>query len=109
MELIRAAGDENFKALNSEENDLPQKEEVVYVDQNNDVLCRRFNWREAEKTKLTSKTTNAVLYIEGLPPTKDIEIKEAAHDLYQLTEKFCGGMVELHLINKSFPDTIFKN
>jgi DNA/RNA-binding domain of Phe-tRNA-synthetase-like protein len=109
VELVRASGDESFKALGSEEEDPPQKGEVVYVDQNNDVLCRRFNWRESDKTKLTKKTTDAVLYIEGLPPTKDIEVKEAAHDFHRFAKKYCGGRIELYLINQNFPEVIFKN
>lgn len=107
IELILAAGDENFKAINSEEDNPPQKEEVVYVDENNDVLCRRFNWREAEKTKLTKETRNAIIYIEGLPPVKEIEVKESAQDLTRFIKKFCGGEIDLFLVNKNFPQAIF--
>lgn len=107
IELILASGDENFKALNSEVEEHPNRGEVVYVDENNDVLCRRFNWREAEKTKLTGETKDAIMYIEGLSPVKDIEVKEAAQDLTRFIARFCGGKIELFLVNKNYPQVIF--
>lgn len=105
--LICASQDESFIPLGSGENDPPKKGEVVYVDDNNDVLCRRFNWREAEKTKLTESTTNAIIVIEGLPPVNDIEVKEAAHDIERYVKQFCGGEVELFLVNSTVPTVNF--
>jgi len=108
VELTFASGEEHFKAIHAEEEEPPQKGEIVYVDGNNDVLCRRFNWREADKSKLTEKTTNAIIYIEGISPSNDIELKEAAQDLVGYVEKFCGGSAELFLINKNFSIFNFK-
>ncbi|PIS42846.1 MAG: hypothetical protein COT24_01325 [Candidatus Kerfeldbacteria bacterium CG08_land_8_20_14_0_20_40_16] len=102
IELILASGNENFRALHAEVEEHPNKGEVVYVDEDNDVLCRRFNWREAEKTKLTAETTEAVIYLEALPPVKDIDLKEAAQDFCQFVQRFCGGTEELYLLNKNF-------
>ena len=107
VELNRASGDENFIPLGKEEDDPPKKGEVVYVDDNNDVLCRRFNWREADKTKLTENTTDAIIVIEGLPPVNDIEVKEAANDIEKYVKKFCGGEVELFLVNGTVPSVNF--
>ncbi|PIY96964.1 MAG: hypothetical protein COY66_02220 [Candidatus Kerfeldbacteria bacterium CG_4_10_14_0_8_um_filter_42_10] len=106
IELILASGNENFRALHAEAAEHPDKGEVVYVDEDNDVLCRRFNWREAEKTKLTNETSKAVIFLEGLPPVKDIEVKEAAQDFSQFVQKFCGGKIELYLVNKDFPQVL---
>ena len=103
IELKFAVGEENFKAIHAKEDEPPQKGEIVYVDDNNDVLCRRFNWREADKSKLTEKTTSAIVYVEGIPPSNDIEIKEAALDFVQYAEKFCGASTKLFLVNKNFP------
>lgn len=33
-----------------------------------EVLCRRWNWRECEKTKMTEQTRDVLLVSEGLPP-----------------------------------------
>lgn len=103
VELTFATGEEHFRAIYAEADEPPQKGEVVYVDGGNDVLCRRFNWREADKSKLTEQTANAIIYIEGISPSNDIEVKEAAQDLVGYIEKFCGGSAELFLVNKNFP------
>ena len=45
----------------------PKPGEVIYRDDLG-TLCRRWNWKEAERTKLTAATRHAFLVIEGLPP-----------------------------------------
>ncbi|MBI2426479.1 MAG: hypothetical protein HYV34_01405 [Candidatus Kerfeldbacteria bacterium] len=101
--LMRATGTETFIALGSQENDPPKTGEVVYVDESNEVLCRRFNWRESEKTKITPQTFDAILYIEGLPPVGEVELKEAAYFLGEHIKKFTGAAVESYLLKKSYP------
>lgn len=101
--LMRATGTEKFVALGSEENDPPKIGEVVYVDEANEVLCRRLNWRESEKTKITPKTFDAILYIEGLPPVGGVELKEAAYFLSEQINKFTGGAVESYYLKRSYP------
>lgn len=52
INLTYASGDEEFIALGGTENDPPSSEEVVHKDDKG-VICRRFNWREGDRTKLT--------------------------------------------------------
>lgn len=103
IELILASGDENF----GQEKKSPSREEAIYVDQNNEVLCQRFNWNEPERTQLTPQTTQAFIVIEGFPPVNDIEVKETSHNLNSLIKKFCGGKIELYLLNQRFPEINF--
>ena len=46
-----AEGTEEFKELNSDEIKNPKQGEVVYCD-DKEVLCRRWNWRECDKSKM---------------------------------------------------------
>lgn len=103
VSLTRAKGDEKFVALGMEENDPPKAGEVVYVDESNEVLCRRFNWRESEKTKITPQTFDAILYIEGLPPVGEVELKEAAYFLGEQLKKYTGAAVEPYLLRRTYP------
>ena len=103
--LTLATGEERFIELGTCDNDPPQKNEVVYKDDNNEVLCRRWNWREANKTKLTDKTKRAIIVCEGLPPINAIELKEAAIELSELIKKYCGGKNKLFLLNKNYRST----
>lgn len=108
IKLTFASGKERFRAIYSQENDPPVNGEIVYLDNDNDVLCRRFNWREADKSKITENTTSAIIYIEGITPVNAIELKEAALDLATNFEKFCGGSSEFFLVNKEFPIFTFR-
>ena len=45
------------------------------------TLCRRWNWKEAERTKLTAETRHAFLVIEGLPPVGRDLVERAAGEL----------------------------
>ncbi len=102
IRLTVADGTESFYALGHTENDPPHAGEVIYRD-GLGCLCRRFNWREAERTKLTAATHDAFLSIEGLPPVNAIEVKEAAAALAERIEAWCGGSAKLWLLNHTVP------
>ena len=88
--LCFACGDEPFTPLNSLETETVKKGEVIYMDEK-EVLCRRWNWRECDKTKMTPESKNAVLVLEGLPPVGRKDVESAAEDLSVLVRKFCEG------------------
>lgn len=92
-----AKGDEEFIRLGGEENEPPDVGEVVYKD-NKGVLCRRWNWREGERTKLTEETKNAVLVIEGISPVTKEDIENASNELKNIVEKFCGGSISSYIL-----------
>ncbi len=62
-----ADGTEKFVPLNGTEVENPKEGEVIYQD-DKDVLCRRWNWRECDKTKMMGETKNVSLVVEGLSP-----------------------------------------
>lgn len=68
----------------------PHVGEVIYKDDAS-TICRRWNWREADRTKLTEETKNCVLVIEGLPPVTRGEIEAAVEELKTTIETCCGG------------------
>lgn len=88
--LCFACGKEPFTPLNSLETEAVKEGEVIYMDEK-EVLCRRWNWRECDKTKMTPETKNAVLVLEGLPPVRRKDIELAVENLSVLVRKFCGG------------------
>lgn len=89
--VLRFAGeDEPFRLLGSEEVQTARQGEVIYAD-SKEVLCRRWNWRESEKTKMTEGTRNVFLVSEGLVPVTAEDMKKIVEDLACLVEKYCGG------------------
>ena len=93
VSLTFANGEENFKAINSDETKSPIKGEIVYK-MNNDILCRRWNWRESDLTKITEKTNRAIIYVESLLQDNNV-INNALNELKDIL----GG--EIRVLDKN--------
>lgn len=93
-----AVGDEPFTALNSKEKETAKEGEVVYTD-SKEVLCRRWNWRECDKTKMTGETKDVILVVEALPPVTKEELDEVEEDLSRLITKYCGGEIRTAMLD----------
>ena len=103
IRLTFAGGDETFRPLNSEETEIVREGEVVYCD-SVEVLCRRWNWRECDKTKMTELTTDVVLVVEGLPPVVRDDVQEILADLTHLVERYCGGESQPAILDVNHPE-----
>src|ERR1051325_10553766 len=65
--LLTVAGESEppTRLLGEADERAPKAGEVIYTDEAG-AICRRWNWREAERTKLTEATRNAVLVVEAV-------------------------------------------
>ncbi|MEU1532436.1 B3/B4 domain-containing protein [Streptomyces fagopyri] len=98
MRLVRAAGDEEFVTVTggAETVEHPDAGEVVWRDEAG-VTCRRWNWRQGPRTRLTEESTSAIFLLEGLAPMPVAETGAAAAELAELLEKFSpGARVTVH-------------
>jgi DNA/RNA-binding domain of Phe-tRNA-synthetase-like protein len=103
IRLTRAAGGEDFVPLGSAEPQPPQPGEVIYRDDRG-VICRAWNWREAERTKLTEQTTDAFLCIEALPPTTTPMLAAACAALASLVMQHLGGRASVQMLDMRQPE-----
>lgn len=89
--LVRARGDEPFDTLASGDTALeyPKPGEVVWRDDRG-VTCRRWNWRQCQRTQLTARTTRAFFIIDALGPLSDLRVSELEAELTQWLER-CGA------------------
>lgn len=101
--LRLAKGDESFTELNTEETKSPREGEVIYSD-DKEVLCRRWNWRECDKSKMTEDTKNIALVVEGMPPITEDELGNITTELGELVQKSCGGSVTHYILNIKNPE-----
>jgi lysyl-tRNA synthetase class 2 len=85
--------------LGQQEARAPEAGEVIYADEKG-AICRRWNWKEAERTKLTAETHNAVLVVEALPPVKREVLEAAVHDLAGLIAHYCGGTISVDILDE---------
>ncbi|MET8285881.1 B3/4 domain-containing protein [Streptomyces sp. NPDC048448] len=98
MRLVRATGDEEFVTVagGAETVEHPDAGEVVWRD-GTGVTCRRWNWRQGPRTRLTEESTSAIFLLEGLAPVPVAGIEAAAAELAELLEKFSpGARVTVH-------------
>jgi len=98
LHLTFAEGDEPFTPFNSDIVENPEPGEVIFMD-NTEVMCRRWNWRQGDKTKITPETANVAINIDCLPPILRQEAEELAGELAGLVKEFCGGDVEYYLLD----------
>ena len=80
--LIRATGGEPFDTVADgiPVVEYPEPGEVIWCDEAG-VTCRRWNWRQGRRTRLTDKTTTALFIFDALEPMTNEELQAAAGDL----------------------------
>lgn len=102
IRLAVAQGTEPFVTLGSREQETAKVGEIIYRD-DVEVLCKAWNWRESDKTKITAESQNISLVIEGLENTRPAEIVKALKELSELIRKYCGGEAELYYLDPEIP------
>lgn len=79
--LIEATGDEPFDLPEGDaEISHPEPGEIVWADRRG-VTCRRWNWRQGRRTRLTETTRNAYFVLDRLAPYPISALEAAAQDL----------------------------
>jgi len=80
--LVRAIGTEPFDTVADgiAVTEHPDPGEVVWCDDAG-VTCRRWNWRQARRTRLREDTTTALFILDALDPLTDEALRATADDL----------------------------
>ncbi|MBN1566973.1 MAG: hypothetical protein JXA73_03945 [Acidobacteria bacterium] len=100
--LGRATGDETFAPIfKPDEVEHPDTGEVIYVNRSTKrILCRRWNWRNADFSKITPDTRNLAINVDGMQPAiSRPEIEEAAEELQRLLIQYCGGTISIYYLD----------
>lgn len=106
--LTRASSEEpKVKLLGEAEERSPKPGEVIYKDDRG-AICRRWNWKEADRTKLTEETRSAVLVLEAIPPITKEELEGAANCLSRLVHEHCGGSATIEVLDRQRPEAVFE-
>ncbi|MGW7614825.1 B3/B4 domain-containing protein [Streptomyces antimycoticus] len=98
--LVRAEGDETFETTAGGEPavERPSPGEVVWRDEAG-VTCRRWNWRQCTRTRLTHATTRAMFVLDALGPMDDTALKAAGDHLMEaLTDAGPGVTLASRLV-----------
>ncbi|GAA4632550.1 B3/4 domain-containing protein [Actinoallomurus vinaceus] len=99
--LVRATGDEPFDTAKNGEAvvEHPDPGEVIWRDDAG-VTCRRWNWRQCTRTRITEDTKNALFILERLEPyPMDLLVAAGEALTGLLTEISPGVVVRTRLID----------
>ena len=80
--LVVADGSETFDTVADGQPNVQSAAagEIVWRDDAG-VTCRRWNWRQCVRTRLTEATTEALFIVDGLGPDAGVRAQETAADL----------------------------
>ncbi|WP_055479400.1 phenylalanine--tRNA ligase beta subunit-related protein [Sphaerimonospora mesophila] len=99
--LVRAAGDEPSDEVLGD----PQIGEVVWRDDAS-VTCRRWNWRQCVRTRITEETVDALFLLERLEPLSLHELSAAGDELAALLAEIAPGVrIESRLVEPGPSET----
>lgn len=109
LELGIASGTERFIPLSApDKEERPEPGEVVYrVAENGEVMCRRWNWRNGFKTRITEDTRAMVMNIDGLGEDVEAHTLEMRDRVARMLEEFCGAETETALLSPGNPSHSF--
>lgn len=93
-------GTEKFIALGSDREESPEAGEVIYYDSaTKNVMCRRWNWRNGDQTKIRPETKKIVINIDCLSPTDPETGNRARDELAELLVTHCQATVSTHALH----------
>lgn len=100
LRLGFARGNEIFVGLGSSEKENPNPGEVIYFDDKTlNVMCRRWNWRNGDFTKITPETKKIVINIDAIGPVGRPLVEKARDELAELLVEHCRAKVATSLLN----------
>jgi len=100
--LRPASGGEDFIAFGSQEVEHPVPGEFIFVE-GNQVLTRRWIWRQANHTLTLPETTAIEFNIDALPPVGEADLHAAAQDIIDMVGRHCGGRSRFEVLSRGNP------
>ena len=110
LELRSAQGSELFTPLNNpDKTEHPDPEEIIYVAaETREVMCRRWNWRNGFKTRITEETKAMVMNIDGLGEDSEKRTVSVRDRVARMLEHYCSAEVETAMLTPSEPSFFFR-
>ena len=109
LELRYAEGSENFTPLgNPDSSEHPVAGEVIYwVPESNEVMCRRWNWRNGHHTRIAEDTRVIVMNIDSLGEDSEKRAIATRDRVAQMLEVYCQAEVATTLLSLKQPNYPF--
>ncbi len=98
-----ADGSERFVELDADEVVHPEPGEVVFSDEQKNVVARRWCWRQSAASAAREDTTSAVITFEAQHASGHEDIACAGEDLLALLREYAGGEFRMTILDASQP------
>ncbi|MDX9801520.1 MAG: phenylalanine--tRNA ligase beta subunit-related protein, partial [Spirochaetia bacterium] len=107
--LTFSDGTENFIPLGTpDKSERPDEGEVIYlIDEAKEVMCRRWNWRNSDRTKITEKTENIIMNIDAVGQGSDERAEKARDMVAEMLEKYCGAQIFKTILTPEYSRHVF--
>lgn len=101
LELRYATGLEVFTPLGSPETvEHPDPGEIIYVIKDSgEVMCRRWNWRNSDKTRITEETRIIVMNVDGIGEASEARTLATRDRVAAMLERYCRADIITTLLS----------
>ena len=86
-----ADGSERYTTLGQDELEHPEPGEVVFSDDTQLVIARRWCWRQSDQSAAQQETTQAIITVEAHHAEGKEDVDAALDDLLTLLRTYSGG------------------
>ena len=109
LELRSADGSERFTPLSDpDKTEHPDPGEIIYVvAETQEVMCRRWNWRNGFRTRITEDTEAMVMNIDGLGEDSEKRTVSIRDRVARMLAQYCSAEVETALLTPAAPSFSF--
>jgi DNA/RNA-binding domain of Phe-tRNA-synthetase-like protein len=110
LELRPADGSERFTPLSDQDKtEHPDPGEIIYVvAETHEVMCRRWNWRNGFRTRITEDTEAMVMNIDGLGEDSEKRTSSIRDRVARMLALYCSAEVETALLTPAAPSFSFR-
>lgn len=98
-----ADGTENFIELGAASAIHPEAGEVVFVDDLDKVVARRWCWRQSAESASRTDTLNAIITIEAQHENGRNDVERAVADTIELLGTYLGGDFQAAILDQKVP------
>ncbi|MBI9050325.1 MAG: hypothetical protein JEZ00_12960 [Anaerolineaceae bacterium] len=106
MSLRKATGEEKFEPFGSNLTENPNQGEIIFSD-GNQVMTRRWTWRQANHTIIATQTKAVEYNIDALSHISNESIHAIAAETMNLLEKYCHANCRFSILNHENPQIQF--
>ncbi len=98
-----AGGSEEFTPLGADQVEHPDPLEVIFADDKQMVVARRWCWRQSDESAARESTTDVIVTVESQHATGRADVQSALEDLMGLLRQYAGGTLKSGVVDASNP------